>query len=68
MANLLEQSVAPLRKVTRVQFGILGPDEIKGKEPRGRWQENDEEKEKARGGRGNTVFPSSFLSVGVMEI
>jgi hypothetical protein len=24
------QSVAPLRKVERVQFGILGPEEIKG--------------------------------------
>ena len=24
------QSVAPLRRVERVQFGILGPEEIKG--------------------------------------
>ena len=29
--NVLRQSNAPLRRVERVQFGVLSPDEIKGR-------------------------------------
>lgn len=30
MANRLEYSSAPVRRIAKVQFGVLGPDEIVG--------------------------------------